>query len=53
VLEGEGEMTAGDRSVTVRRGEQYFLPAGIRELRWRAGTGGNLKMIQFFGPCLD
>lgn len=53
VLEGEGEMTAGVRSVAVRQGEQYFLPAGIGELRWRAGTGGNLKMIQFFGPCLD
>lgn len=50
ILEGEGEMEAGEESTRIRKGEQYFLPRGLHKIIWRADKGGKLKMIRFFGP---
>lgn len=45
VIEGEMELTVGGRSRVCRRGDEYFVPAGVaHSAKLRAG----LRVIDFF-----
>lgn len=63
VLEGRGKLLSGSESglkradgqngawqEAVSQGDQFFLPAGIRELRLLSEEGSCLKLIRCFGP---
>ncbi len=65
VLEGSGKLLLEERNDVqeatgnekvwqeeVKQGDQFFLPAGIQELKWKAEDGSCLKLIQCFGPEL-
>lgn len=53
ILEGEGTMVVGERSMTVKKGDQFFLPAQVNGVCWNGKDSGMLKMIQFFGPWIS
>ena len=50
VLAGEGTMACGSSSQPIRQAEQYFIPAGVRELRFVARPQHPLVILQCFGP---
>jgi len=50
VLSGEGTLACEGDEQRIGKAEQYFLPAGIRQLRFTAAPGKPLVMLQCFGP---
>lgn len=52
VLEGEGVIQTEERCLSARKGDQFFLPAALERLVWKAAKNCSLKMIQCFGPKL-
>ena len=48
ILEGEGALISGDKSIEIAKAQQYFLPAGTEEFTLKAKTP--LRVMRFFGP---
>ncbi|NLI20823.1 MAG: mannose-6-phosphate isomerase [Clostridiales bacterium] len=50
ILMGEGAMTCEGDSQPIRQAEQYWIPAGVKNLRLTAAPGKPLHLLQCFGP---
>lgn len=50
ILDGSGEMITDTCRLPVKKGEQYFIPAGTGNLKWKAENGKTLALIQCSGP---
>ena len=53
VLEGNGNLSCGEKTVPLNKTAQFFVPAGADDLQFSALPGDRLRILQFFGPeCL-
>lgn len=50
VLEGAGELTAHGRKLSIRKGDQVFVPAGTGDFELTADAGDRLRVLHFGGP---
>lgn len=50
ILEGEGTVTIGEDRQSIKKGEQFFIPAGVENCSLSAKEGKTLKIMRFMGP---
>lgn len=50
VLSGSGTLESANESFSLRRGQQFFLPAGVRGFSLSARMGDPLNVLHCFGP---
>jgi len=50
ILSGAGVLIAGGYERRIKKGDQFFMPAGIKRFGIAADPGGPVKAVRFFGP---
>ena len=50
ILEGNGQMHAGEEIIPLLQGNQIFVPAGSGGLKIENDSAQQLKVFHFFGP---
>ncbi len=50
ILEGRGVMEAEGENISLAKGEQFFLPASVKQIKVTNSSEGNIKALHFVGP---
>jgi mannose-6-phosphate isomerase len=50
ILEGEGTMVMYGHRIPLMQGDQYFIPATVRQIHFESNCIGQLQVLHCFGP---